>query len=101
MEKHAKACNDIIKELCVRKAYNGEAKQIIVTSRTWQPFLATFLNESIIADSVLLIGNHLEAAIWGGVSLQLVLCDANVKLKTLTGEYICGVILPLIEDNKH
>lgn len=92
MEKHKDACNDIIDSLCLRKSYDGDQRQIIVTSRTWQPFLNKFLNEKLIADSVLVIGNHLESALWGGVSIQMILCNTEKKLQNLTGK---------INDSKH
>lgn len=86
MEKHPDACNEIIKEMCLRKSYKGDPRQFIVTSRTWKPFLDKFLNEKIIADSVLLIGNHLESALWAGVTLQLILCNTAHKLQNLKGK---------------
>lgn len=85
MEKHTDACNEIIKEMCLRKSYKGEPRQFIVTSRTWKPFLKSFLNEKTIADSTLIIGNYLEAALWAGCSLQLILCNTKAKLNHLTG----------------
>lgn len=86
MDKHPVACNEIIKEMCLRKSYKGEPRQFIVTSRTWKPFLDKFLNEKIIADSTLLIGNHLESALWAGVTLNLILCETGNKLPNLTGK---------------
>lgn len=86
MEKHPDSCNEIIKEMCLRKSYKGDPRQFIVTSRTWKPFLDKFLNEKIIADSVLLIGNHLESALWAGVTLQLILCNTAHKLQNLKGK---------------
>lgn len=84
MKKHADICNDIIKELCVKK---GDVRQIIVTSRTWKPFLGKFMNEKVMAaDSVLIIGNYLEAALWGGVSLEFILSKAEEKLANLTSK---------------
>lgn len=84
MEKHTDSCNEIFKELCLRKSYKGELRQFIVTSRTWKPFLQSFLNEKI-ADSVLVIGNYLEASLWACVTLQLIFCRTKVKLQHLTG----------------
>lgn len=86
MKKHADICNDIIKELCVKK---GDVRQIIVTSRTWKPFLGKFMNEKVMAaDSVLIIGNYLEAALWGGVSLEFILSKAEDKLANLTSKQL-------------
>lgn len=87
MEKHADACSEIIKAMCFRKSYKGEQRQIIVTSRTWRPFLHKFLSEKINPDTALIIGNHLQSAFWAGVSLQLILCNAAVKLQNLTGKF--------------
>lgn len=92
MERHPDACNEIIKKMCLRVAYKGEPRQFIVTSRTWKPFLDKFLKERIIADSVLIIGNHLESAFWARVTLQLVLCRKEDKLKNLMGKKIFTVI---------
>lgn len=86
MEKHADACNEIIKEMCYRKSYKGQQRQFIVTARTWRPFLHKFLNEKIISDAALIIGNHLQSMFWAGLSLQLILCAATVKLQNLTGK---------------
>lgn len=88
MEKHPESCNEIIKKMCLRASYKGDLRQFIVTSRTWNPFLSKFLNEKIIADSTLIIGNHLESAFWAGVTLQLVLCQTAHKLQNLTGNII-------------
>lgn len=88
MDKHADSCNEIIKEMCLRKSYKGELRQFIVTSRTWKPFLEKFLNEKLIADSVLIIGNHLESALWAGVDIKLILCQKEQKLQQLTGKII-------------
>lgn len=87
MKKHEETCNDIVKELCLRKSYKGGMRQMIVTSRTWKPYLGKFLNEKFIgAESVLIIGNYLEAALWGGVSLEFVLCKSEVKLENFTSK---------------
>lgn len=88
MEKHPESCNEIIKKMCLRASYKGDIRQFIVTSRTWNSFLSKFLNEKIIADSILIIGNHLESAFWAGVTLQLVLCQTAHKLQNLTGKSI-------------
>lgn len=88
MEKHPDSCNDIIKKMCLRVSYKGELRQFIVTSRTWNPLLDKFLNEKFIADSTLIIGNHLESAIWAGVTVQLILCKTAQKLHNLTGTII-------------
>lgn len=85
-EKHPEPCNEIIKKMCLRKSYKGEQRQFIVTSRTWKPFLDKFLNENIIADSTMIVENHLESAFWAGVSLQLVLCKTEHKLQNVTGK---------------
>lgn len=83
MEKHLDACKYIIKELCSSKSFSNQKRQIIVTSRTWQPFLNQFLNETITVESVLLIGNHLEAAFYRNVSFELKFTDN--KLQDLAG----------------
>lgn len=89
MEKHADTCNYIIKKLCWRKSYQGELRQIIVTARTWRrEILQDFLNEKIIgAESVLVIGNHLEAAFWAGVVFEFVTCTTDLKLGRLLGKH--------------
>lgn len=74
--------------MCLRVTYKGELRQFIVTSRTWNPLLDKFLNEKFIADSTLIIGNHLESAIWAGVTVQLILCKTAQKLHNLTGTII-------------
>lgn len=84
MEKHREACSYIVKELCSRKCNKGVHRQIIVTSRTWQPFLYQFLKENLIADSVLLIGNYLEAAFYGRVAFEFIPTEA--KLTALAGK---------------
>lgn len=84
MEKHRKTCVYIMKELCSRKFNKGQNRQIIVTSRTWQPFLNNFLNEKYISDSVLLIGNYLEAAFYGHVAFEFV--PTETKLQGLAGK---------------
>lgn len=82
MEKHADICNNIIKELCIRKK-NKEMRQTIVTSRTWIKELKQFMNAKM-TDAVLLIGNPVEAAIYAG-TLEFVLCRSVEKLQQLTG----------------
>lgn len=88
MEKQPDAINYIFKNLCSRKSYKGDLRQFIVTSRTWQSTFTKFLNEKDITDSVLIIGNHLEAAFCNGVLLHFRLCKNEVKLDILTGEIL-------------
>lgn len=94
IEKQPDICNEMIKELCLRKSYKGDVRQFIVTSRTWKPIFSKFMNEKLIADSVLIIGNLLEAAICAGILLQFKLCTSDVKLENLTGKiehYLFGL----------
>lgn len=90
MAKQPEPLNFIVKNLCSRKSYKGEARQFIVTSRTWTPNLVKFLNEKEVVDSVLVIGNHLEAAFCAGVLLHFRLCKSEVKLNELTGNFFKG-----------
>ncbi|XP_031636550.1 putative ATP-dependent RNA helicase TDRD12 [Contarinia nasturtii] len=83
MEKHPEMCADIIKDLCLRKSYKGDVRQFIVTSRTWNKNLSNFLKEDYIADSVLIIGNYLEASFSAGVTLNFRLCLNHLKLDQL------------------
>lgn len=84
MAKHPDICDTIIKELCAQKK-KEEDRQIIVTSRTWIKELKQFLNEKI-ADSVLLIGNHIEAAQYAA-AFEFVLCFNNKKLEQMKGDF--------------
>lgn len=93
MEKYKIEIDLIVNELCLSKSYKGDPRQIIVTSRTWRSSLLKFLNEKFIADSVLLIGNYLEAAIFAGVTLNFNLCQSEVKCEQLTGDFFVGRIL--------
>lgn len=86
MNKHPVICKDIIKEMCYRKSYNGDVRQFIATARTWKPHLLKFMNEQLIADAVLIIGNYLEAAFAAGVELNIQLCLEEEKLKELYGK---------------
>lgn len=87
IEKHPEACNYILKELCIRKPNSLPLKQFLVTSRTWNPVLNTFLNPKNTRDPALIIGNYLESAYCAGVSLNFILCNSEVKLENLTGTY--------------
>ncbi|XP_055304540.1 putative ATP-dependent RNA helicase TDRD12 isoform X2 [Sitodiplosis mosellana] len=84
MEKQPDIVNFIVKNLCSRKSYKGGMRQFIVTSRTWQSTLLKFMNERDVADSVLVIGNYLEAAFCAGVLMHFRLCKNEVKLDILT-----------------
>lgn len=78
--KHTESCIDIYKELCIPK--NGKPyRQVIVTSRTWTKDLQQFLNKN---DAVLIIGNHIEAALYASV-FEFRLCFNQVKLKQIEG----------------
>lgn len=83
-EKHLDTLDFIIDELCLRKSYKpNEVRQFIVTSRTWDKYINKFMNEKLIADSVLLIGNYLEAAFWGRVIIQITLSPKDEKKQKL------------------
>lgn len=78
--KHTESCVDIYKELCIPK--NGKPyRQVIVTSRTWTNDLQQFLKKN---DAVLIIGNHIEAALYASV-FEFHLCFNEDKLKQLKG----------------
>lgn len=91
MEKHKAEIDYIVSELCLRIKYKADQRQIIVTSRTWHNSLLKFMNEKMIADSVLLIGNYLEAAIFAGVTLNFNLCQSEVKCANLAGKILWGI----------
>lgn len=88
MEKYKTEIDYIVNELCLRKSYKGDQRQIMVTSRTWRSSLLKFMNEKLISDSVLLIGNYLEAAMFAGVTLNFNLCQNEIKCEQLTGEQL-------------
>lgn len=90
MEKHPETVKEIVKELCSRKSYKGDMRQFIVSSRTWQSTLLKFMNERDVADSVLVIGNYLEAAFCAGVAMHFRLFKQEVKMDMLMGEiFLC------------
>lgn len=84
--QHGTECiSNIFKKFCSRSAsHGGEATKVIVTSRTWHPLLKKMVVR--LNNPVLMIGNFMEAALYGNLRICLEIKREEEKMKALKGK---------------
>lgn len=84
----------IFKKFCKQNVDDGEmVTQVVITARTWQSTLQ-FMRDRI-PNPLLLIGNFMEAAMYGNMNIQINLNLAVNKLEMARGECCRAVDIAL------
>lgn len=76
----------IFKKFCNQSKDNNDiTTQVVITARTWHSALKRM--RELIPNPLLLIGNFLEAALYGNMNIQVMCRFESNKLDLLNGEF--------------
>lgn len=86
LAKHGDIGKQIVNGLCLYKSYSGSNRKFIVTAREYNDILRKFLNKNQVGESMLVIGDHMEAAIYARTIIQIKFATQESKLDKLVGK---------------
>lgn len=75
----------VFKKFCKQREDNDDMTQVVVTARTWHPTLKRMRER--MREPLLLIGNFLEAALYGNMNIQVQCTFEAKKMDLVRGKY--------------